>query len=79
MKASELKGMSEQDLNKKLVELRKELAKHGTSIASGVNPKSPGQVKKTKKTIARILTFINSKKLIAIKKAESKTKEAKKE
>jgi large subunit ribosomal protein L29 len=57
----ELKAMSIADLKLKLVELRKDLMKHNAQIAMGTVPKSPGLVKTTKKTIARILTIITEK------------------
>ena len=56
MKAKELKLMSEQDLNSKIVELRKELMKSNSQIAVGTLPKSPSKVRQMKKTIAKILT-----------------------
>jgi large subunit ribosomal protein L29 len=61
MKAKELRPMSESDLNGKLAELRKELMKHNAQIATGTTPKSPGQVRSTKKTIAKILTELKNK------------------
>jgi|TARA_B100002003_G_C13883837_1_gene431290 ribosomal protein L29 len=54
MKMKELSQTSPPELKKKLVELKKELIKHNSQIASGTTPKSPGQVKQIKKTIARI-------------------------
>lgn len=78
MKAKELKSMSEEDLKSKLSELRKELTKFNAQIATGTNPKSPGQIRNTKKTIARILTLLNSKKLSMLKKVQkTKNKEVK--
>ena len=62
MKIKELRGLSEEDKKIRLNELRKELIKHNAQIATGTIPKSPGQVKQTKKTIARILTIINEEK-----------------
>jgi large subunit ribosomal protein L29 len=58
MKARDLKGMPKAELIAKLNELKKELVKHNAQIATGTTPKSPGQVKQTKKTIAKILTLI---------------------
>ncbi|MBW2993414.1 50S ribosomal protein L29 [Candidatus Woesearchaeota archaeon] len=43
----------------KLKELQKDLIKHNAQIATGTIPKSPGQVKQTKKTIARIYSILN--------------------
>ena len=46
--------MSKEELKSKLEELRRSLMKDNTQIAAGTVPKSPGQVKTTKKLIARI-------------------------
>ena len=57
MKTKELKIMSEIDLDNKSNELKKELMKINSQIATGTVPKSPGKVKEIKKTIAKILTI----------------------
>lgn len=59
MNAKELSKLSTEDLNKKLLELQKEILVARTQIATGSSAKGPGQVKLMKKTIARILTIIN--------------------
>lgn len=69
MKIKELRVLSKEDMKTTLEELRKELIKHNAQIATGTVPKSPGQVKQTKKTIAKILTILKEKKEI---KKESK-------
>jgi ribosomal protein L29 len=56
MKAKELKSKSRDELESQLLELRKELIKLNTQVATGTTLKSPGQVKKVKKNIARLLT-----------------------
>ena len=61
LKIKETRSMSEEDLNDKLGELKKELVKHNAQIATGTTPKNPGMVNATKKTIARILTIIKEK------------------
>ncbi len=58
MKIKELRGLSKEDMKTRLEELRKELIKHNAQIATGTIPKSPGQVKQTKKIIAKILTIL---------------------
>ena len=60
MKFKELKSKSDEELNSTLSEMRGELIKHNTQINTGTTLKSPGQVKKTKKTIARIMTILNN-------------------
>ena len=68
----ELRTTNEQDLKSKLVELKKELMKHNAQIAIGTIPKSPGLVKETKKTIAKINTLL--KELEQKKNKEEKIK-----
>ena len=91
MKAKDLRAMSKQELGSKLEELRKEMIKHNAQISTGTTPKSPGQVRNIKKTIAKILTIVGATKLEDSKsssvstqketskapKAEVKPKEAK--
>ena len=60
MKASEMKGMGRQELEGKLVELKKELMKISAQASVSV-PKSPGKIKHMKKTIARIITMMSNK------------------
>ncbi len=61
LKTKEIRGMTNEDLNAKLEELKKELIKINAQIATGTTPKSPGQVRQIKRTIARILTVIKEK------------------
>ena len=63
MKTKDLRVMSREDINAKLIELKKEMIKHNAQIATGTTPKSPGQVKPIKKTIAKIMTLLGTKKL----------------
>lgn len=58
MKNKDLRAKKEEELNSLLTESRKELIKLNTQVATGTTLKSPGQVKKTKKTIAKILTLL---------------------
>ena len=61
MKAKELKVMNEQDLENKLVELKKELMKINSQIAIGTVPKNPGKSREIKRAIARIFTVKHHK------------------
>ncbi len=61
MKFKELKALPKQELKKKIDELQAELIKSNAQVAVGVVPKSPGKLKSTKKTIARIKTILNNK------------------
>ncbi len=58
MKNKDLIAKSKDELNLQLFELRKELIKLNTQVATGTNLKNPGQIKKIKKNIARILTIL---------------------
>ncbi len=62
MKFKELKAAPESELKAKLSELRKELVKAYAQVATGTVPKSPGQIKTARKTIARILTILRGRK-----------------
>ena len=61
MKINEIKAMDDKTLDEKLSELKYELIKINAQIAIGTTPKNPGQVKKIKKTIARVLGIKASK------------------
>jgi ribosomal protein L29 len=56
-----MKKESKTELESRLSELRKELIKLNTQVATGTTLKSPGQVKKIKKNIARLLTELKQK------------------
>ncbi len=58
IRKSELKKMSAEELEKKLAELRMELLKLNAQRAVGASV-NPGRLRETKKTIARILTYLN--------------------
>ena len=70
MKIKEIRGMSKEDLNAKLEELRKELVKVNAQIATGTTPKNPGHVKQVKKNIAKIITILKEKELEVDNKIE---------
>ena len=61
MKAKEIRGTDKTTINEKLLELKKELVKLNAQIAIGTAIKNPGQVRKIKKTLARIITVRNEK------------------
>jgi large subunit ribosomal protein L29 len=74
MKAKDLRSMPKEDLDSKLIELKKELIKHNAQIATGTTPKSPGQIKQIKKTIAKIMTIVSTPAGKPAKKAEASQK-----
>lgn len=57
IKLEELKEMSKEKLEEKMVEFKKELMKARTQISSKQNPDKPGQIKELKKAISRIKTI----------------------
>lgn len=61
MKIKELRTLNEQASQEKLLELKKELMKINSQIATGTVPKNPSKVKEIKKTIAKIYTLKNQK------------------
>jgi|TARA_Y100000310_G_C20675381_1_gene812743 large subunit ribosomal protein L29 len=61
MKAKEIRSSDKTSLNDKVVELKKELVKINAQIVIGTAIKNPGQVKKIKKTLARIMTIQQEK------------------
>ncbi len=62
MKKKEIRSLSKKELNDKINELKKELIKINTQISTGTALKNPGQARKIKKTIARMLNEIKNKK-----------------
>lgn len=61
MKSKDIKSMSKEKIESQLLELRRELIKLNTQIATGTTLKNPGQVKNIKKNIARLLTELKTK------------------
>jgi ribosomal protein L29 len=61
MKFKELQSMSKEDLGEKLKQLRMDLIKSNAQVATGTTPKNSGQIKVTKKTIAKIKTILATK------------------
>ena len=53
----EMRKLKPEELDKKMIELKKEFMRMQTQISQGTAPEKPGRVKQIKKTIARILTI----------------------
>jgi ribosomal protein L29 len=80
MKYKELTGLSKEEQENKLKELRLELIKLNAQVATGTPPKNAGQLKRLKKDIARIMFIQGTKKKIdEINLIQKKTKESKKQ
>lgn len=63
LKSSELRKIEKADLDEKLLELRRELAKLRSSSGRGTIKKDSGSVKSVRRNIARILTIMNEKRV----------------
>ena len=62
LKAKKIREMKDEELDKKLSELRLELAKERAQVAMGGTVKSPGRIKELRRSIARILTIKRERK-----------------
>ncbi|MBI2141217.1 50S ribosomal protein L29 [Candidatus Woesearchaeota archaeon] len=62
---NDLRALSDEALRAKAAELRKELMKFNAQVAIGTVPKSPGAIRNIKRSIARILTILNERKVKA--------------
>lgn len=54
IRLKQLREMSKQDLQNKLIDLKKELMKIKSQISKGTLPENPGRTKEVRRTIARI-------------------------
>jgi len=61
-KMKEFKAMGETQLNERLSQLRMELIKFNTQVATGTAPKSPGLIRQAKRNVARIHTLLTEMK-----------------
>ncbi|MBT5023377.1 50S ribosomal protein L29 [Candidatus Woesearchaeota archaeon] len=79
MKIKEIEALRDEQIQEKLKEIYKELIKLNAQAATGTAPKSPGMIKKNKKTIARLLTIKakKAKEKIVVEKKENNSKEDK--
>jgi len=74
MKAKEIRSTDKNTINEKISELKKELVKINAQVAIGAALKNPGEIKKIKKMLARILT-INYEKTKKESEKEKKSEE----
>ena len=61
MNTRELRSLTDKELEGKIAEIDKELMKLNGQVATGTTPKSPGQIKQLRKTLARIYTIQKEK------------------
>ncbi len=78
IRLKEIQGMSSEDRQKKLVDLRAELARLKTMIKAGGAVENPTKVREIRKTIAQILTVENEAKLGVGKHAQKEEEKPKK-
>jgi len=74
MRLKEINGMSSEERDKKLSDLRAELARLKTMVRAGGAVENPARIRELRKTIAQILTVENEDKL-GIRKKEGKAAE----
>lgn len=67
LKKKEIKLMNETQIKTKLAELKKELMKLKAQSSTGTSPQNPGRIGAIKRTIARMLTFLNQRKKQEVK------------
>jgi len=63
----ELENLSDADLSRKRAELELELVKLRAQVATGTAPKNTMQVRRSRRTIARILTLKRQRELASLK------------
>ncbi len=78
LRSEEIREMSKEELDEKTLELKNELFRERSKIASGGAPENPGRISEIRRTIARILTLqkiggreVKEKKSMAKEKEES--------
>jgi large subunit ribosomal protein L29 len=60
-KIKELRSLGNEDLKKRLTDLKNELIKLDGQVATGTVPKNPTTIRNSRKTIARILMILHQK------------------
>jgi large subunit ribosomal protein L29 len=66
MKAvKDLRALNDDALRSRMSELSKELMKHNAQVAMGTVPKNPGVIRKVKRSLARVKTILNERRLKA--------------
>ncbi len=61
LRREEIRDMTPEEAREKAFELRNELLRERSKVASGGAPENPGRIREIKRTIARILTIENLK------------------
>jgi len=79
LRLKEIRGMSTEDRDKKVSELRAELARLKTMVRAGGAVENPARIRELRKAIAKILTVKNEEKLVLGKTEEKAEKKGEKE
>ena len=79
LRVKEIRGMSAEERDKKVSELRAELARLRTMVRAGGAVENPARIRELRKTIAKILTVENEDKLGLRKTEEEPEKKGRKE
>jgi large subunit ribosomal protein L29 len=74
IRLKDIKGMSAEDRDKKLSELRAELARLRTMVRAGGAVENPARIRELRKAIAKLITIKNEDKLGIRKKEEKPAK-----
>ena len=77
LRVREIRGMSAEDRDKKLSELRAELARLRTMVRAGGAVENPARIRELRKAIAKVLT-IQKEDELGIRKEEEPEKKEKK-
>jgi len=56
-----LRAMSNEELKKRITELKTEIIKERATVASGARPDNPGKIRKLRREIARCLTVLKER------------------
>lgn len=67
LRKNELQNMSAEQMEAKIIELKKELMKLNAQISMGTTPESPGKIKSIKKTISKLMLLKNKGKEVSEK------------
>jgi large subunit ribosomal protein L29 len=70
IKKKDMKKLDDRELDKKLSEMRLELAKQRASVKIGATVTSPGRIREIRKTLARGLTIKNQRQVERKKELE---------
>lgn len=57
IRSKDVRKMNEKEFEEKELELKKELMKLRSQVASGTPPENPGRIKALKRTLARLATI----------------------